>query len=131
MRRILVASLLSSFALAAAAATPKPNENPAAATSATEHRVTTGIIAPQLTGPAVVHITNEAALESWPSPVTMRLRLNLDANGSATDVQLLRSFSPTVDADVVAAVRKLRWSPATLDKQPIPLTVNLTVQVEH
>jgi TonB family protein len=131
MRRILVASLLSSFALAAAAATPQPNANAAAATPATEHRVTTGIIAPQVAGPAVIHIASEAALESWPSPVTMRVRLNLDATGNATDVQLLRSFSPAVDADVVAAIRQLHWRPASLDNQPIPLTVNLTVEVQH
>jgi TonB family protein len=131
MRRILVASLLSASALAAAAANPQPNDNTAAATSATEHRVTTGIIAPQLTSSSIVHITNNDALESWPSPATMRVRLDLDATGTATDVQVLHSISPSVDADVVAAVRKLRWHPATLDNQPIPLTVNLTVQVQH
>jgi TonB family protein len=131
MRRILVASLLSSFALAAAAATPQPNINAAAATSATEHRVSTGITAPRLYGSAVVHIPDDVALETFPTPATMVVRLNLDATGTATGVQVLHSIAPAVDANVIAAVRQLRWRPATLDDQPIPLTVNLTVKVQH
>lgn len=131
MRRILIASLLSSLALAAAAATPQPDNNAAAATTATEHRVTTGIIAPQLAGPAVVHIQDDAVLQTFPTPATMLVRLNLDATGTATSIQVLRSIAPTVDAHVIAAVRQLHWRPASLDNQPIPLTVNLTVQVQH
>jgi Gram-negative bacterial TonB protein C-terminal len=131
MHRILVASLLSSFALAAAAATPQPNNNAAAATSATNQRVTTGVIAPRLNGSAVVHIHGDAVLDTCPNPAKMLVRLNLDATGNATDVEVLHSISPSVDARLIAAVRQLRWRPASLDNQPIPLTVNLTVEVQH
>lgn len=131
MRRLLVASLLSSFALAAAAATPKPNNNAAAATTATEHRTTTGITAPTVYGSAVVHITDDPILQNLAIPAKLLVRLDLDAAGKASNVQILQSISPSVDARLIAAVQQLRWHPATLDNQAIPLTVNLTVDVKH
>jgi TonB family protein len=131
LRRALLAGLLSCFALTAAAATPKPNDNAPAATTATEHRVTTGIIAPIVDGSAMIHITDDAALETLPQPAKMLVRVNLDASGNPTDVRVLESLSPNVDARLIAAVRQLHWHPATLDHQAIPMTVNLTVDVQH
>jgi hypothetical protein len=131
MRRILVASLLSSFALAAAAATPQPNNDATAATPATDHRVTTGVIAPRVNGPAVVHIPGDSIFDTWSNPAKMLVRLDLDANGNATGAEVLHSISPAVDARVIAAVRQFHWRPASLDNQPIPLTVNLTVEIQH
>ncbi|HTW50203.1 MAG TPA: energy transducer TonB [Acidobacteriaceae bacterium] len=123
--------MLSSFALAAAAATPQPNNNAADATSATTNRVTTGITAPQLSNSAVVHIPDDAILDTCPNPARMMVRLNLDARGNTTGAEVLHSISPAVDAHVIAAVRQFHWRPASLDNQPIPLTVNLTVEVQH
>ncbi|MGC2637453.1 MAG: energy transducer TonB [Acidobacteriaceae bacterium] len=129
MRRILVASMLSSFALAAAAATTQPTDNPTP--SAAVHRVTTGIAAPQLSTRAIVHIPGDAILDTLPNPAELRVRLDLDASGNATRVQVLNSISPNVDAHVIAAIRQFRWRPAVLDNQAIPLTVNLIVEVQH
>ena len=131
MRRILVASLLSSFALAAAAATPHPTDNPAPSAPGTAHRVSSGIAAPQLTTRATVHIAGDAILNTLPNPAELRVRLDLDGSGEATNVQMLNSISPRVDAQVIAAVRQFHWRPAVLDNQAIPLTVNLTVEVQH
>jgi hypothetical protein len=44
---------------------------------------------------------------------------------------VLNSISPSVDSHVIAAVRQFHWRPAVLDNQAIPLTVNLTVDVQH
>lgn len=131
MRRILIAGLLSSLALTAAAATPKPNDNAAAGNTATEHRVTTGIVDPSLYGSPIVHVTDDPILENVAMPAKMLVRVNLDTAGKPTDVKILQSISPSVDARLIAAVEQLRWHPATLDNQAIPLTINLTVDVQH
>jgi len=127
MRRILVASLLSSFALAASAATPKPNSDLATARVV----VTTGITAPTLDTAAVVHIDGDDSLSSFPSPATMLLHLNVDASGATSQVQVVRPLSPVIDAQVVRAVGKFHWHPAMLDNQTISSDVNLVVQVQH
>jgi len=131
MRRILVASLLSSFALAATAATPHPTSNPAPSPQATVTRVTTGIAGPQLSSAATIHIPGDAMLDTFPNPARMLVRVDLDSTGNATHIQVLRSLTPSIDAQVIAAVRQFRWRPATLDNQAIPLAVNLNVEVQH
>lgn len=131
MRRIVVASLLSAVTLAAVAETPKPVSGTPAATTVTARPVSTGITAPQLSNQATVHISADSALSSYPNPARMLLRLSLDPTGNATSVRVVRSLSPSVDAQVVKAVRDFRWRPASLDNQNIPVDVNLIVEVQH
>jgi len=128
MRRILVASLLSSVALTAAAASPKPAND--ASTPATPV-VTTGVTSAQLRYAAKIDLPPTAALASLPNPAKMVLKLNLDQTGSPTHVEVVRSLTPELDARVVKAVRQFRWSPAVLDNQTIPIDVNLIVEVQH
>jgi TonB family protein len=58
------------------------------------------------------------------------LQLNLDQQGKPADIQVVKSINPTLDADVVDAVRQFRWTPATLNKLPVStdLTLNVVVQ---
>jgi TonB family protein len=128
MRRILVASLLSSIALTAAAASPKPAND--ASTPATPV-VTTGVTSAQLRYAAKIDLPATAALSSLPNPAKMVLKLNLDQTGSPTHVEVVQSLTPELDARVVKAVRQFRWSPAVLDNQTIPIDVNLIVEVQH
>lgn len=128
MKRILVASLLSSFALAAAAATPRPANN---ASTSVPVQVTTGVTAPQLENAAVVQINGDNYLDSIPTPATMLLHVDLNAAGTATKIQVVRPVSPVVDAEVVRAVRQFRWKPAMLDYQAVSSGVDLIVQVQH
>jgi TonB family protein len=128
MRRILVASLLFTIALTAAAASPKPAND--ASTPATP-MVTTGVTSAQLRYAAKIELPPTAALASLPNPAKMVLKLNLDQTGSPTHVEVVRSLTPELDARVVKAVRQFRWSPAVLDNQTIPIDVNLIVEVQH
>ena len=128
MRRILVASLLSSVALTAAAASPKPAND--ASTPATP-MVTTGVTSAQLRYAAKINLPPTAALASLPNPAKMLLKVNLDQTGSPTHVEVVQSLTPELDARVVKAVRQFRWSPAVLDNQTIPIDVNLIVEVQH
>ena len=63
--------------------------------------------------------------------ITAVLTLNVDAKGNAQDIQIVKSPSHYLDAPVAAAVRQYRFSPATLDKQPIATPVTLTVVVQR
>jgi TonB family protein len=57
------------------------------------------------------------------------LSLKVDETGKPTNVQITKS--PTVDLDqpVLAAVRKFRFEPATLDNKPVTVPMTLTLEV--
>jgi hypothetical protein len=131
MRRILVASLLSAVTVAASAATPQPNDNASLSTPTVAHRISTGITEPQIESPTTINIPGDASLSSYPNPAKVVLRLNLDETGKASNIHVVRSLSPTMNARVVEAVRTFRWQPAQLDNRTIPVAVNLIVQVQH
>lgn len=131
MRRIVVAGMLSTFALAAAAATPPAQNNGAVSTIATLSPVSTGVTSPRLYSTAVVSIPADPSLNQFPNPAEMLLRVHLDAAGNTTKVQVLRSISPVLNAYVVDAVRRFRWRPAELDNRNIPYALNLVVRVQH
>jgi hypothetical protein len=128
MHRILVASLLASSALAAAAATPQPANN---AVSSTPVQVTTGVTSPKLESAAVVQINSDGSLDSSLNPATMLLHVRLDNTGAVTQIQVVRPISPDVDTQVISAVRQFHWKPAMLDGRAIPDEVNLAVEVQH
>jgi TonB family protein len=128
MRRILVATLLSSLALTAGAATPKSTDATGATPTAVV--VSTGVTAAQLHYSTNIDIPSEA-IASISNPAELVLRVNLDETGTPTHVQVVHSINPAVDTRVMKAVRSFRWSPAVLDNRTIPVDVNLVVDVQH
>jgi len=127
MRRVLVACLLSSFALTALAATPQPAES----TPTAAPMITTGVTVAELRSTTEIKLPNNADLSSFPNPARMVLKINLDDTGSPAHIAVIQSLTPELDARVIAAVRQFRWRPAVLDNQTIPMEVNLIVQVQH
>jgi len=129
MRRILAASLLSSLALTAGAATMPSND---ASTPAGDVRpVSTGVTAPQLVHSTHIEIPASEISDAYPNPARLILKVSLDATGTPTDVKVVKPISQNVDARVVAAVRSFRWRPAVLDNQTIPVGLNLVVEVQR
>ncbi len=128
MRQIVIASLLSCVAMTAAASPNKPS-NPA--TGSTAIVISTGVTAPQLATPALLHISTDDELGSYPNPAKVVLKVSLDATGSPTRVEVVQALTPEIDARVVKAVSQSRWRPAVLDNQTIPSDVNLIVEVQH
>ena len=127
MRRILAASILLSplfFTALAVASTPAND----ASASTPARPVSTGVI------PA--HVLYSTGIE-LPSPATVTndaevvLELNVGEDGKARDIQVVKSVNPQLDAPVVAAVRKFRFSPAMLDNQAISVPLSLTVTVQR
>ena len=129
MHRILVASLLSSFALTAAAATPKPASDANGAAPAAIV-VSTGVREAQLLRSTEINIPTDV-VNSFSNPAELVLHVNLDETGTPTRVAVVQSINPEVDSRVMKAVRQFRWRPAVLDNQTIPMEVNLHVQVQH
>ena len=129
MHRILVASLLSSFALTAAAATPKPASDASGAAPAAVV-VSTGVTQAQLLRSTKIDIPTDV-VQSFSNPAQLVLHVNLDETGTPTHVAVVHSINPEVDTRVMKAVRQFRWRPAVLDNQTIPVDVNLVIQVQH
>jgi protein TonB len=60
------------------------------------------------------------------------LEATVDAQGLVSDVRVLRSVNPIVDAEAVRAVKQWRYSPLTLNGHlsPFILTVTLSFSVK-
>lgn len=129
MRPMLVASILSAFALSAAAATPKPASDASGAAPASLV-ISTGVTEAQLLRSAKIFIPTDA-LSANSNPAELVLRVNLDETGTPTGMHVVHSINPEVDSRVMKAVRSFRWRPAVLDNQTIPVNVNLVVDVQH
>jgi TonB family protein len=134
MRNLLVASLLISPVLlsgAAVAATPKAEVKAEAPANTQSHRISTGLVAPEIVDPASIRVFSGDMPVMAPSEGKVVLSMNIDANGRAQDIKILKSFAPEVDAHVVASVSKAQFHPATLDKQAVACDMNLVVVVRR
>jgi TonB family protein len=128
MRRALVVSLLSSFLLTAAAA---GNTYAQASPSIQPRPVSTGVTNPQLVYSSSIDLPAEEIPDSFPNPARVVLKVNLDNTGSAKSIEVVQPLTQSIDQRVVEAVRQFRWSPAVLDNQTIPASVNLIVKVQR
>lgn len=131
MRRILAASLLSSIALTASAATGKSANDAAASNSTPVRPVSTGVTSPRLLHSTRIEIPAADISDAFPNPARVVLSFNLDATGSPNNIQVVQPITQSVDARVVEAVRQFRWTPAVLDNQAIPLDMKLVVEVQR
>jgi hypothetical protein len=128
MRRILATSLLfPSLFLPAAANASKPMDDASAPTP--KVRVSTGVIAPELLG--ADHFTIPVSANDLPIPADAEVGLNLtvDQNGHPGNVKVVKSLSPLWDARVVDAVSHAHFKPGTVDNEPTPIELNLTVSI--
>lgn len=130
MKHIVAASiLLSSLALPAAAVASQPvNDDSSAPTPA--RPVSSGFTAPHIIRSADIMVSPEFAA-TLHGDSTVVLQLNLDEQGKPADIQVIKSLNPSLDATVVDAVRKFRWSPAVLNKQAVATDLTLSVVVQR
>ena len=88
MRRILLATLLSSLTLTAAAATGMPANDASAPTS-----VTTGVTNPHLVYAPHISIPADELPLAMVNPTTVVLQVKLDETGSPTQIQVLHAIN--------------------------------------
>jgi TonB family protein len=127
MRRILAASLLlPSLFLPAVAKASTPVDD---ATAPTPVRISTGVIAPVLIGSPVLSLPMGFSFDLVPADAQVQLSLTVNAKGDPENIQVVKSFSPFVDARVVETVSQFHFRPGTVDSQPTAVDLNLTVNV--
>jgi TonB family protein len=127
MRRIIAAGILMSplFLTATAIASTPASDADALTTS---RPVSTGVVPAQIVyRPGIVL----PLTTSIPNDAEVVLKLNVGEDGQARDIEVVKSGSTGLNAPVIEAVRKIRFRPATLDKQPIEVPMNLTVTVQR
>jgi TonB family protein len=129
MRRILAASvLLTPLFISAAALASQPV--PDASASTTNRPLSTGVTPARVVSSTNVTLT-PAAVETLPFDAEVVLKLNVDQNGKAQDVQVIKSPNHYLDGPVATAVRQFKFEPATLDNQPVAADLTLTVVLAH
>lgn len=127
MRRILAASLLlSSLALPAAAKASQPLDD---ASAPTPLRVSTGVTGPILLSSASLLLPTGFTVEAVPYDAQVGLSFTVDEKGNPTDIHVTKSYSKFWDARVVDTVRQFHYKPGSIDNQPTPVDVNLTVNI--
>jgi TonB family protein len=129
MRRNLVASLLLSplmFTAAAVASTPATD-----ASATTQARpISTGVTPAHIIYSTGVDLPSGTS-DRLPNNAEVVLDLSLDKQGNVQDAQIVKSPNPELIEPVLTAVRQFRFSPATLDKQAIPIDMKLTVLLQR
>jgi TonB family protein len=144
MRRVIVATLLlSPVLLHAQANSPAKartstlqsklvqpatfgSEPDRSTTGTASLRVSTGVNAPKLVHTVDVEsdadFTGAARFER-----TAVVSLMVDPSGKPSDLKIVQSVNPIMDKNVLAAVSQYRFTPGTLDNQPVSIPVNLSV----
>ncbi len=129
MRRILAACvLLAPLVVSANAIAAQPASD--ASDSTTTRPVSSGVTPPRVLSSSAVDLSSSAD-EMLPNFSQVVVTLNVDQNGQPQDVQVLKSPNYFLDEPVAAAVRKFRFSPATLNNKPVTTDMTLTVNVQR
>ena len=127
MRRILATSiLLSSLTLPAAAFASTPVDD---ATAPTPVRVSTGVTEPVLVDSGFLALPDGYSTSAIPNDAEVGLSLTVDEKGLPHNIQVTKSYNPFWDARVIETVRQFHFKPATVDDQPTPVDMNLTVNI--
>ncbi len=127
MRRILaVGLLLPSLFLPAAAKASTPVDD---ATAPTPVRVSTGVILPTLIDSANLNLPTDLGGILIPDGAAVGLTFTVDEKGLPQNIKVVKPYNLFWDSRVVDAVREFRYHPGTVDNQPVPVEMNLTVNI--
>jgi len=125
----MLATLLSSLTLIAAAAPVPHSEDDASAP--TSRPISTGVTNPRLVYTKHIYLPIDEFPPYQGNSATIALKIDLDETGSPTHIRVLHSINPEVDSRVVEGVRQFRWAPAVLDKKPVPIDLTLNVEIQR
>lgn len=129
MRSILTTGLVFSSLLLPAAAFANQPADDASATPTT--RVSTGVIAPSLLVPVDLAVPQGLPTDAIPVDAQVGLTLVVDENGQPQDIHVVKGINPFWDARIVDTVSKFHYRPGTIDAKPIPVDLNLTVNISR
>lgn len=127
MRQILASTLMLSSILFPAAASATTADDVTAPTPGL--RVSTGVIAPILTDSITIQLPDGLPKSFIPVTSEVGLAFTVDSNGQAENIKVVKSTNPYWDARVIEAIQKAHFYPGTLDNQPVPVDMNVTVSI--
>jgi TonB family protein len=131
MRSILATGIVLSSLFLPAAANASTSSDDASA-SAQAPRVSTGVTAPTLLESMVdIRIPEDLPQDAIPVDAQVGLTFVVDEKGKPQDIHVVKGVNPFWDARVVEAVSKFKYRPGTIDAQPIPIDMNLTVNISR
>ena len=142
MRSAILATLILAPVLAHAQAPTQANGSlqaraeapkPLAATpenTTAKVRVSTGVTQPRLIGNPHITLSDREFDRQTPAEHIVVVSLDVDKDGAAHDVEMLKSTNKAIDEKVIAAVKDFHFVPAQLDAQAIPVHVNLSIVLE-
>jgi len=130
MHHMLASTLMLSSILFPAAANATSSSDDVAA-STPNLRVSTGVTAPMLTQPLSIELPDGLARTFVSMDNQVGLSLTVDSDGRAKDIKVVKSSNPYWDARVVDAIQKSHFRPGKVDDMPIPVEMNLTVNIAH
>jgi hypothetical protein len=113
--------------LPAAANARTPSDDVTAPTQAP--RISKGVIAPTLLYATDVSIPADLPPDAIPVNAQFGLTLVVDEKGRPQDIHVVKGYSPFWDARVMDAVSRFHYRPGSIDEQPIPVNMNLTVNI--
>jgi outer membrane biosynthesis protein TonB len=70
-------------------------------------------------------------LSTSPLDKTIDISMNIDETGKPSDLKIVGSANPIVDQKVLDAVSQYRYTPATLNDQPVTVAANLHVVLHN
>ncbi len=93
-------------------------------------RISTGVTAPKLIHSVDVQADRDAF---WNVPgvnKTVVVSMIVDETGKPKDLKIVRSVSPALDVNVLAAVSQYRFTPGKLNNEPTPIELNLEINLQ-
>ena len=111
--------------------TPNEFSSETAAATTTPIRISTGVTAPKLIHTVSVEATSDYAVDGFLNDKTAIVLMTVDKAGVPSDLKVVKSVSPKMDKNVLAAVSQYRFKPAMLDGAPTKIQVNLEVTLHN
>jgi TonB family protein len=145
MRRIILSTLfLSTVLVHAQTSTPGQGVTLEARNNATNalpastdasipagRRISTGVVFPKLISAPSFSVSATGFPTDDLAAQHMVVGFRVDENGAPQNVHLVKSVSPSVDEQVLTAVRQYRFTPGTLDNQTVPVDVDLLINFQR
>jgi len=95
-------------------------------------RISTGVIAPKLIhSESITPSTDNWAYHVAGIDQVAVVSMLVDANGVPSDLKIVKSVSPEMDKNVLAAVSRYRFQPGTLNNAPTAVPVKLEITIQN
>ncbi len=127
MRRILKASALLSTVIFAAAAVASPPAT-GAIVSTQSHPAISSLLPVRIINAPNFDLNGNGIVVT-PQASKIVLKLNVSERGKAQNILVVKSDNPALNGTLVDAVSRFQFRPAILDNRPIPVKMNLIVNV--